>query len=335
METVMFNSSCDRRYISQVSRVLVLAAVALLAPQVQSAEIRKVTHTYKRVKGLEIKADVYRDEGSDRQPVLVWIHGGALIMGNRDGIDHRFKNEFAASGTILVSIDYRLAPETQLPEIIADVEDAFRWVREKGPELFHADPDRIAVAGASAGGYLTLTAGFRVKPRPLALVPLFGYGSLVADWYAKPSTYPRHNPMKVTREEAYREVSGIPIADDRERKGNGGKFYLYCRQQGLWPKGVSGWDPGTEAEKFYPFMPIRNVTADYPPTFLIHGDNDTDVPHEESVLMAAELKKHDVPHRFVSIPQGEHGFGGADKKVVEEAYREAFAFLKERLKSGR
>jgi acetyl esterase/lipase len=309
-----------------------LIAMSLFTSSVFAAETKKTTYTYKKVGDLEIKADVYRSDDDQKQPVLVWIHGGALIMGNREGIDRRFKNEFAGNGCILVSIDYRLAPETQLPEIIADIEDAFRWVREKGPELFHADPERIAVAGGSAGGYLTLTAGFRVKPRPVALVPLFGYGSLVADWYAKPSPYPRHNPRKVEREEAYSGVSGKAISDDRERKGKGGDFYLYCRQQGLWPKGVSGWDPLASPEKFYPYMPIKNVTPDYPPTFLIHGDKDTDVPHDESVLMAAELKKNNVEHRFVSIPNGEHGFGGADKQIIEDAYRDAFAFIRAHLK---
>lgn len=331
----MSGSCFDRRAVCGLRWIVMLTAVNLFAAPAFPAETQKVTYTYKKVDDLEIKADVYRDEGTERQPVLVWIHGGALIMGNREGIDRRFKTAFAGNGYILVSIDYRLAPETKLPEIIADVEDAFRWVREKGPELFHADPDRIAVAGGSAGGYLTLTAGFRVKPRPVALVPLFGYGSLVADWYAKPSTYPRHNPRKIEREEAYSGVSGKAISDDRERKGNGGNFYLFCRQQGFWPKGVSGWDPSKEPEKFYPYMPIKNVTPDYPPTFLIHGDQDTDVPHEESVLMAAELKKNNVEHRFVSIPGGEHGFGGADKQVVEDAYRDAIAFVKERLKKGR
>lgn len=129
---------------------------------------------------LEIKLDVYRDESvSHPEPVLVWIHRGALIAGNRDGIDGRLKKEFVGNGTILVSIDYRLAPETKLAEIIADVEDAFRFVREQGPKLFNADPARIGVAGASAGGYLTLTATFRVKPRPDVALSLFGYGNLM------------------------------------------------------------------------------------------------------------------------------------------------------------
>ena len=138
-------------------------------------------------------------------------------------------------------------PETQLPEIIADLEDAFRWVREKGPELFHADPDRVAAIGGSAGGYLTLTAGFRAKPRPVALVSLWGYGDLVGPWYSEPSPHPRHHTTKLSREEAYKQVSGPPISDSRNRKGDGGAFYQFCRQQGLWPKAVSGWDPHTRA----------------------------------------------------------------------------------------
>ena len=144
----------------------------------------------------------------------------------------------------------------------ADIEDAFRWIRKEGPQLFAGRPERIAVVGGSAGGYLTLTAGFRVKPRPAALVSLWGYGDLVGPWYSEPSPHPRHHTIKLSRDEAYQQVSGPPISDSRERKGNGGAFYQFCRQQGLWPKAVSGWDPHTEAEKFAPFMPVKNVTPD-------------------------------------------------------------------------
>lgn len=315
-----------------ITPILVVAAVMTTMPcRAISAEVLKTTHTYKKVGDLEIKLDVYRDESTEVQPVLVWIHGGALIMGNRNGIDKRFRNEFAGNGCILVSIDYRLAPETLLPEIIADVEDAFRFVRERGPELFHADPQRIAVGGGSAGGYLTLTSGFRVEPRPVALVALFGYGDLLAPWYNEPSTYPRHNGEKVTREDALQQVSGPPIADDRDRKGNGGKFYLYCRQQGMWPLGVSKWDPKKEPDRFTPFMPIKNVTSKYPPTYLIHGDKDTDVPDYESVNMDAELKKQRIEHKLIILANGEHGFGGADPKAIDDAYDQAFKFLRKKL----
>lgn len=298
-----------------------------------AAEPHKDTFTYKQVGDLKIQADVYRGDGGHKRPVLVWIHGGALIMGHRESVDQRLKEPFLSDGYAIVSLDYRLAPETRLPEIIQDVEDAFRWIREKGPELFEADPQRIAVAGGSAGGYLTLTAGFRVKPRPQALVAFWGYGDLVGPWYSEPSPHPRHHQSKLSRDEAFQQVAGPPVSDARDRKGNGGAFYQFCRQQGLWPKAVSSWDPKTEPEKFFPFMPVKNVTPDYPPTLLIHGETDTDVPHEQSVLMAAEFKKQGVPHRLISIPNGEHGLAGINRTTVDATYREAVMFIKQQLAS--
>lgn len=285
------------------------------------------TYNYKQVGKLAIKADVYASGERASRPVLVWIHGGALIMGNREGIDQRLKQAFLDKGYAVVSIDYRLAPETQLPEIIQDVEDAFRWIREKGPELFHADPAEIAVSGGSAGGYLTLVTGYRVKPRPKALVAFWGYGDLVGPWYSEPSPHPRHHQSKMSRDEAFQQVAGQPISDARDRKGDGSGFYQYCRQQGLWPKAVSGWDPKQEADKFFPFMPVKNVTPDYPPTLMIHGEKDTDVPHEESAMMAVELKKNKVEYRLISVPDGEHGLPGVDRKIIDENYRAAIEFI--------
>jgi len=302
-------------------------SMALYGPDLLNAEVRVTTHTYKQVGDLKIKADVYTSGERAMRPVLVWIHGGALIMGNREGIDGRLKQACLDKGYAVVSIDYRLAPETQMPAIIEDVEDAFRWIREKGPELFQANPEAIAVSGGSAGGYLTLVTGYRVKPRPVALVAFWGYGDLVGPWYSEPSPHPRHHEKKLTREQAFQQVAGLPISDARDRKGDGGGFYQFCRQQGLWPKAVSGWDPKTEPEKFVPFMPVKNVTPEYPPTLLIHGERDTDVPHEQSVLMAAELKRNNVEHRLISVPGGEHGLPGIDRQIIDENYRQAIEFI--------
>jgi dipeptidyl aminopeptidase/acylaminoacyl peptidase len=80
-------------------------------------------------------------------------------------------------------------------------------------------------------------------------------------------------------------------------------------------------------------MPVKNITHEYPPTLLIHGDKDTDVPHEQSELMAAELKRHGVWHELLTIQGGEHGLPGADAQVVQNAYRRAVELLAERLKS--
>jgi acetyl esterase/lipase len=286
------------------------------------------TYTYKSVGNLQIKADVYRAEDGVLRPVVIWIHGGALMMGHRGGISDRVKHMILGEGFALVSIDYRLAPETKLPAIIEDVEDGVTWVRSEGERLFQADTSRIAVMGASAGGYLALTAGYRVKPRPSVLVSFFGYGDLVADWYSRPSPHPCHHQIRMTREEVFRQVSGPPIADARERHGDGNAFYQHCRQHGLWPREVSGWDPHTETTAFFPYMPVKNVTRDYPPTMLIHGTADTDVPYEQSVLMAQQLDRHGVPHELVTIEGGEHGLAGGDPARIDAAYESALAFVK-------
>ncbi len=308
--------------------VLAFAAIPLSASPSPADDPKLKTYVYKKVGDVEIKADVYQYDDDKIRPVVVWIHGGALINGHRASINRRVGQMAFDNQYVIVSIDYRLAPETKLPDIIADVEDAFRWLRKEGPKLFHIDPDRIAVLGGSAGGYLTLSSGFRVSPRPKVLVALWGYGDLVGDWYSKPSPHPRHHRAKMDRDEAWKQVSGPPISDSRQRRGNGGAFYQYCRQQGLWPKAVSGWDPNTETEKFHEFMAVKHVDAKYPPTVLIHGTDDTDVPHEQSVMMARELKKHGVTHELISLKGAEHGLAGGDPKEIDAAYRRAFEFLK-------
>lgn len=305
-------------------RTLLGGSVAALS---RAAEPPASSYVYKSAGTHQIKADVYRPADQLVRPVLVWIHGGALINGHREAVSDPVRQWAREAGYVLVSIDYRLAPETQLPDIIRDVEDAYAWVRREGPRLFQAHPERLVVAGGSAGGYLTLTTGFRVKPRPRALLSLWGYGDLIGDWYSTPSPHARHRTTMMTREQAYAQVSGPAISDSRERKGDGGAFYQHCRQNGTWPTAVTGWDPKRQAARFHPYMPVKNVTRDFPPTVLIHGTEDTDVPHEQSVLMAAELRRHGVQNEFISVPGAEHGLPGGDRATVNAAYQKAFAFV--------
>ena len=80
----------------------------------QAPAVTQVTHVYKRVDGVEIKADVHRLDDRVVRPVVVWIHGGALMNGGRDRI-LRQMHQLVREGVVVVSIDYRLAPETKLP----------------------------------------------------------------------------------------------------------------------------------------------------------------------------------------------------------------------------
>src|ERR1043166_10702 len=246
-----------------------------------SHQATKQTLTFKVVGDCPIRADVYALPGTVARPVILWIHGGALIMGNRGQIDPTHFDAYARAGFTVVSIDYRLAPETKLAGIIEDVRDAFRWVRQKLPAIVPIDPNRIAVVGHSAGGYLTLMTGYSVGPRPRALVSFYGYGDVSGAWYGTPNPFHCQLPP-VSKEQAH-EVVGKRVISADLGQTNRQRFYHYCRQQGVWPKEISGFDPHTQPQEFDRFCPLRNVTSNYPPTLLLHGDQDEDVPYEQSV----------------------------------------------------
>ncbi len=257
---------------------------------------------------------------------MVWIHGGALIAGSRKWLDGRLTAELLKAGFVVVSIDYRLAPETKLAGIVEDVQDAWRWVRQEGPRQFGIDPDRLATAGASAGGYLTLMTGFCLNSRPRALVSYFGYGDITGPWYSKPDEFYRRKPL-VSKEEAHRCVGDRVLAEP-PIPNRRGRFYQYCRQKGIWPNEVAGHDPHAEPKWFDLYCPIRNVTAKYPPTFLIHGTDDTDVPYTESKNMAAKLAESSVEHEFITVVGAGHGLARAAPSKVLQIAQQATKFVK-------
>ena len=288
---------------------------------VSAAEPTVKTYTFKTFDSPtnRLQLDVHQPPGDAIRPVIVFIHGGALMMGGRamTAKPGSLLEVLLKAGYVVVSIDYRLAPKAQLPAILEDVRDACAWVRRRGPELFHINSDELFVMGQSAGGYLTMMAGLQVQPRPRALVSFWGYGDIAGGWYSKPDAFYRQQPL-VTKEEA--EGSG------------GSKLYLYCRQQGLWPRVLTGHDPEKDPRAFDPFCPVRNVTRDYPPTLLIHGTKDTDVPYELSVQMDKELTAKGVAHEFVIIPDGGHGFVKSDATVASRTYQQAVEFLEKHRK---
>jgi acetyl esterase/lipase len=318
-----------------------LAAVALACLLIPFGSVRaeelvavKKSYTYKSVGDLKIQADVYRRDDTKVRPVVVWIHGGALVTGNRGSVPKNIADLCQSRGYALVSLDYRLAPKVKVPDIIADIQDAFRWIRGDGAKECHLDGKRLVVTGGSAGGYLTLMTGICVKPSPAALVAYWGYGDVDGDWYVKPSEFYRKQPL-VPKDEAYKAIGTKVLTgseSDFDVKARG-QYYLYLRQNGLWTKEVTGFDHKTERAKLDPYCPVRNVTKEYPPTMLVHGTEDTDVPYQLSANMAEEFAKHKVPHELVTVRGAGHGLSGGDKKLNESAHAKALEFIQNHLKA--
>lgn len=307
-------------------RTTILLLASLTVAGIAKEEVQVDTFVYKSVADLEIKLDVHRINDDRTRPVAVWCHGGALINGGREGIG-RAGRELVEAGYCVVSIDYRLAPETKLPEIIADLEDVFRWIRKNGAEKFNGDTGKIAVLGGSAGGYLAMTAGFRVEPRVDCIVAFWGYGDLVGPWMSEPSPHPGHHRKSLDAVEMKAVESGPPIANASDRVLDGAAYYQTCRQTGTWTNRVTGFDPKTEPGEITPYMAAENVDTDYPPILMIHGTHDTDVPHEQSAIIARECSKHGVEHELISIENGEHGLRDAPPEDIEAAYAKVLPFI--------
>ena len=103
--------------------------------------------------GHEIPIRVYHPRDRGPLPVLVWFHGGGWTIGSLDTHDNTCRSLTNGVGCVVVSVDYRLAPEHKFPAAVDDALAATQWVADHAAEV-DGDPSRIAVAGDSAGGNL-------------------------------------------------------------------------------------------------------------------------------------------------------------------------------------
>jgi acetyl esterase/lipase len=93
------------------------------------------------------------EAGAGPVPVVMFFHGGGWVVGDLDSYDNDARRHAVGAGALVVSVDYRLAPEHPYPAAVDDVWAATRWVAENAADV-GADPTRLAVAGDSAGGNL-------------------------------------------------------------------------------------------------------------------------------------------------------------------------------------
>jgi len=112
----------------------------------------------------DVPVRIYWPDAEGPRPLLVWYHGGGWVIGNLDGADYGCRIMTNAASAVIVSVDYRLAPEAKFPSAPEECYAALQWAVANAAEL-GADPTRVAVGGDSAGGNLAAVVSLMARDR--------------------------------------------------------------------------------------------------------------------------------------------------------------------------
>lgn len=206
---------------------------------------------------------------------IVWFHGGGWVIGDLDGFDHVARELCVRSGSVVASVDYRLAPEHPFPAAAQDAEDALRWAAGAGARILGHDAARIAVGGDSAGGQLAALAALRA--------PGLARGQLLA--------YPALDPEMASA--AYREFAEGPLLTAAEM--------ALC-----WRAYLGGTEPGAAD------VLRRGDLRGAPPARIAVAAHDP--LRDDGLAYAAALEAAGVPVQVQVYDDMAHGFlrwGGA------------------------
>ncbi|WP_201771799.1 alpha/beta hydrolase [Kutzneria albida] len=227
--------------------------------------------TYATVDGQQLRLDVWQPQGEGSHPAVVWVHGGGFATGQR-GEAAKWYQWLNQRGFAVFSIDYRLTPPARWRQAPGDVKCAVGWVRSNAERL-HVDPNRLVLAGGSAGGNLALVAAYSAGDDRLP-------------------------PSCPARDTSVRAVLALyPGTDPTDLSGslteNAGDSLAY-----------TGGDPNAE-----PLVkPMTFVSPTSPPTYLAAGTHDVVVRYEQSLKLDRVLTSSGVPHTLVGIPYADHIF---------------------------
>ena len=132
----------------------------------------------------ELTARFYTPEGQGPFPVILYLHGGGWVIASLDVYDGGARGLAAAAGAIVVSVNYRQAPEFRFPAAWYDALASYRWISQNAAS-FGGDPSRLALAGESAGGCMAVATAVAIAdaglPTPrhiLSVYPVAQSGSL-------------------------------------------------------------------------------------------------------------------------------------------------------------
>jgi acetyl esterase/lipase len=230
------------------------------------------------------RLDVYRSRLAPpgKAPVMVYLHGGAWVIGDKREQGKPMLYELVARGWVCVAINYRLSPKATWPDHIVDAKRAVGWVKEHIAQ-YGGDPSFVAVSGGSAGGHLcallALSAGDpafqpefeEVDTSVQACVPFYG----VMDLTRSPEGSARFGPGMV---------------DMLERT-------------------VMKAKESEHPDLFRAASPTYRVNAGAPPFFVLHGVNDTLVPVEMARTFVDRLcAVSRQPVAYAELPLAQHAF---------------------------
>ncbi|PSN68279.1 alpha/beta-hydrolase [Corynespora cassiicola Philippines] len=267
-----------------------------------------LTAKYKHVDDTSIDVDVLVPKGLPKgeHPIIARFHGGAFTSGSslHPAFFPRWVLGLAINqGAIIVTPNYRLLPESDAPDIMEDLDDLWIWLKSSlqgllatsGSPDCKADLGRILTVGESAGGYLSVqfaldhaSEGVRAC---IAECPSLDIRAVAAG--GNPDS-----ANQIKKERKAKDNSVKPVISDPTLS----RFHMINQ---LVEDGVF-LDYFPNIERVHPFDRVRNGWK-MPATFMIHGINDTIVPHDHSVRFAEEVRRQDPSAKVhVELQPGEH-----------------------------
>ena len=235
----------------------------------------------------------------DRRPVLLQVHGGAWVIGDKREQGRPLMREMASRGWVCVAINYRLSPKGTMPDHIVDVKRSIAWMREHIAE-YGGDPDFVCITGGSAGGHLSSLAALTAND------PAFQPGFEQADTRLAAAV-----PF-------YGVFDFLDRADDRK---------LGKMTDALGPM-VFKCTPEENPELWDSVCPVVRAHAGAPPFFVIQGSHDSLVMAEEAVTFVGALReKSDAPVLFAELEGAQHAFEIFQSPRTEHAVLAVAAFL--------
>ena len=287
----------------RIKSALLLAALCFAPTLLLAAETRTPTKEgilYATADGQTLTMDYYAPKGSGVHPIAIIIHGGGYHGGDSKSGSEAYVADFLApAGYAVFSINYRLAPKYPYPYMVQDTQRAIRFIRYHAHE-WNADPNKIALIGGSAGGFLSNMAGLLNAPGdPKAADPVdreSASAQAVVSLYAQSS------------------FEFVPLNEDVHR----------LLDPLIAEKG--------EREAIREASPITYANKGDPPFLEILGDQDEYIPFAEATSLQTALRKVGVRCDIIRIPGGKHGTGGWNKiPNVPDWERQMTGWLNQRL----